>query len=55
MEVPDGVREEGKVGWYWKLKKPLYGLKQAGQQWKAKLNKVMRNLGFEKGQVDDCL
>ena len=55
MEVPEGVREEGKEGWYWKLKKLLYGLKQAGWQWKAKLDKVMRNLGFEKGQANDCL
>ena len=55
MEVPEGVREEGKEGWYWKLKKPLYGLKQAGRQWKVKLNEVMRNLRFEKGQADDCL
>ena len=32
MEVPEGVMEEGKEGWYWKLKKLLYGLKQAGRQ-----------------------
>ena len=55
MEMPEGVKEEGKEGWYWKLKKALYGLKQAERQWKAKLNEVMRNLGFEKGQANDCL
>ena len=50
MEVPEGVKEEGKEVWYWKLKKALYGLKQVERQWK-----VMSNLGFEKGQADDCL
>ena len=50
MEVPEGVKEEGKEGWYWKLKKALYGLKQVERQ-----QKVMRKLGFEKGQADDCL
>ena len=31
LEVPVGVNEPGKKSWYWRLKKPLYGLKQAGQ------------------------
>ena len=30
MEVPEGVKEKGKSGWFWRLKKVLYGLKQAG-------------------------
>ena len=55
MEVPKGVREEGKEGWQWKLLKAIYGLKQAGRQWKAKLNKIMMSLGFEKSEADNCL
>jgi len=31
MEVLEGIREEGKEGWFWKLK-VLYSLKQAGCQ-----------------------
>ena len=46
---------EGKKGGYWKLKKLLYGLKQAGRQWKTKLDEVMSKAGFEKSQADDCL
>ena len=34
MEVPDGVDLKGQKGMVWKLEKPIYGLKQAGQQWK---------------------
>lgn len=55
MDVPEGVREEGKKGWRWKLLKALYGLKQAGRQWKAKLDESMTSLGFEKSEADDCL
>jgi hypothetical protein len=32
-----------------------YGLKQAGRQWKKKLEEMMRELGFRKSAVDDCL
>jgi hypothetical protein len=44
MRAPEGV---GKGKRYWRLKKVLYGLKQAGRQWKHKLHKVLTNLGFE--------
>ena len=37
------------------MRKPLYGLKQAGQQWKTKLDEVMSKAGFKKSQADDCL
>lgn len=30
IEVPEGVVEPGKEGWFWKLLRALYGLKQAG-------------------------
>jgi len=34
MEVPEGIKENGQEGWFWKLLKALYGLRQAGWQWK---------------------
>ena len=55
MLVPEGIQVEGKEGWYWKLKKAIYGLKQAGQQWKTKLNNAMETLGFIRSQADYCL
>ena len=55
MEVPDGIKEEGKSGWYWKLEKALYGLKQAGCQWKMRLDEAMTELNLQKSKVDDCL
>ncbi|KAJ3485148.1 hypothetical protein NLI96_g5163 [Meripilus lineatus] len=57
MEVPEGVEEEGKKNgtWWWKLLKALYGLKQAGRQWKKKLDEVMKEFGFTKGNADECL
>ena len=51
MLVPKGIKEPRKCGWYWKLKKVLYGLKQVGRQWKSRLNEVMDNLGFEISQM----
>jgi hypothetical protein len=55
MEVPEGVKENGKKDWFWKLKKSLYGLKQSGWQWKKKLDEVIKELGFEKANADECL
>jgi hypothetical protein len=37
------------------LKKPLYGLKQAGRQWKKKLDDTMAHLKFTKSAADECL
>jgi hypothetical protein len=36
MSPPDGLKVKGKEGWSLRLRKPLYGLKQAGRQWKKK-------------------
>ncbi len=55
MEVPEGVNVKGKEGFVWKLKKAIYGLKQAGRQWKATLDAAMREFGFVKSNADDCL
>ncbi|THG93712.1 hypothetical protein EW026_g7595 [Hermanssonia centrifuga] len=55
MKVPENIKKPGKEEWCWRLKKALYGLKQSGQQWKKKLDEAMAELGFEKGQADECL
>jgi hypothetical protein len=55
MEVPKGVDLKGRKGVVWKLQKPIYGLKQAGRQWKKKLDTTMAELGFDKSAADDNL
>jgi len=44
------VDKEDKVLVY-RLRKLLYGLKQAGRQWYQKLVKIMTRLGFERCEV----
>ena len=55
MRVPEGAVEPGKEGWVWRLLKAIYGLKQAGRQWKKRLDTIMKELGFNKSAADDCL
>jgi len=56
MKVPDGLAEKYRSGQkFWRLKKTLYGLKQAGRQWKKCLHQVMTKLGFIRAMADDCL
>jgi hypothetical protein len=55
MTPPAGLNIPGKKGWCLRLHKPLYGLKQAGQQWKKKLDKTMVHLCFVKSNADECL
>jgi hypothetical protein len=55
MTPPDGLKIKGKTGWTLRLKKPLYGLKQAGRQWKKKLDDTMAHLKFTKSTADNCL
>lgn len=38
-----------------KLKKTLYGLKQAGREWNFKLDKVLRKIGFKPCNGDPCV
>jgi hypothetical protein len=55
MTPPDGLKIKGKTDWIWRLKKPLYRLKQAGRQWKKKLDDTMAHLKFTKSAADECL
>ena len=54
MELPEGYgsRTGGKVV---RLRKGLYGLKQAGKLWNDKLNGELLNLGYERAKSDSCV
>ena len=52
IKCPPGFEEDGKV---WKLKKAIYGLKQAALAWYDKLNKSLIGLGFVVSDGDPCL
>ena len=54
MQQPEGF-EVGGPGFVCKLKKSLYGLKQAGQVWNKKLHSVLLSMGFECAQSDHGL
>jgi hypothetical protein len=42
-------------GKYMKLKKCLYGLKQAGREWSQLLRTSLRNIGFNECEADPCM
>jgi hypothetical protein len=46
MEPPTGSADYGRPGIVWKLKKSLYGLKQASRSWYQKVKEEFTKLGF---------
>ncbi|MBW0588597.1 hypothetical protein O181_128312, partial [Austropuccinia psidii MF-1] len=50
-----GYEVKGKEGWVWRLRKSLYGTKQAPHMWKAKLNETLSSLGLASAQSDESL
>lgn len=55
IEQPDGFLLSNSSDLVCKLRKALYGLKQAPRAWYARLDSYLREIGFEKGQVDSNL
>lgn len=53
MKVPDGIKHDKNI--VCKLKKSLYGLKQAARCWFIELDKVLKNIGFVESPVDRCI
>jgi hypothetical protein len=47
------VKEKERMGC--RLKKSIYGLKQASRQWYLKFNRIIRNFGFKENIEDNCV
>ena len=52
LRQPEGYINEGKPGHVWRLRKAIYGLKQAGRVWYLKLKTVLCELGFISSTCD---
>ena len=53
LEPPEGSRsDQGNV---WKLKKAIYGLKQAPKQWNETLGRVLQEMHFNKLRSDEAV
>jgi hypothetical protein len=55
MRQPPGFEVKGKEGWVCRLRKGLYGLKQAARQWYLKLHGVLTDMGFLRSEADQGL
>jgi hypothetical protein len=54
MRQPQGFIVQGKENLVCKLRKSLYGLKQALRQWYKKFDSFMYSTGFTRCQADHC-
>ena len=55
MAQPEGFAIKGKEHMGCKLKKSIYGLKQASRQWNLKFDEIIKKFGFKENDVDSCI
>ena len=55
MAQPKGFVVEGKECMGCRLKKCIYGLKQASRQWYLKFDSTIKKFGFQKNVEDNCV
>lgn len=48
VSQPDGFHVKGKENMVYRLNKALYGLRQAPRAWNAKLDKTLKDMGFQR-------
>ena len=54
VRQPEGFEVQGKEHLVCKLKKSIYGLKQAGKNWNKKIDAELKLLGFERSLSEPC-
>jgi hypothetical protein len=55
IEQPEGFQLSENIDYVCKLKKALYGIKQAPRAWYSRLDKYLQQAGFRKGSADNNL
>ena len=55
IEQPEGFQLSENTDYVCKLKKALYGIKQAPRAWYSRLDKYLQQAGFRKGSADNNL
>jgi hypothetical protein len=55
MAQPKGFVIKGKENMGCRLKKSIYGLKQASRQWYLKFDRTIKGFGFKKNVEDNCI
>ena len=55
MDQPQGFETTSKINLVCRLKKSIYGLKQASRQWYLKFNDTILSYGFVEMTVDRCI
>ena len=55
MAQPEGFVVKGKEHLGWRLKKSIYGLKQASRQWNLKFDQVIKKFRFKENDVDNYI
>lgn len=55
MRQPEGFVQKGKESLILRLRKSLYGLKQAGRTWNAKMDTTLKSHGFTALDADQCI
>ena len=55
MVQPEGFETKGSEHLVCKLKKSIYGLKQASRQWYRKFDQVISSFGFKENAMDQCV